>query len=325
MKNTHIAVALAATALTINSMLAASTTIGFEDVTSNFYTNTLGWNDIGYDYASSSAGGVTASIEYMYYYNGQYNNYTGGGAIANSKTTITEYTNNVDTVTGGASSGNNYAIFYLPLAYNGTIYYTYDYSISSDKIGILDATTALDAKNSSFDKTLSVGETGGDFLNYTSVIFSQKVEMQSVDLSMTALLHYYLDSYGADDDAYMDNETIHTKEDGYMFLRIYGILDAEAGLVTDKYVDWKMAEYVNGTNDYLADSWEKISLSDLGEVEGLAFQLVSNFTNSYGMTAPSYFALDNLTFAAIPEPNTYAAIFGALALAFACRRKNSKK
>lgn len=45
----------------------------------------------------------------------------------------------------------------------------------------------------------------------------------------------------------------------------------------------------------IADSWELFSLSSLGEVTDIYFTMESNLNNQWGMTAPSYFAIDCLS------------------------------
>lgn len=45
----------------------------------------------------------------------------------------------------------------------------------------------------------------------------------------------------------------------------------------------------------IIDSWELFSLSSLGEVTDIYFTMDSNMANQWGMTAPSYFALDCLS------------------------------
>ncbi len=49
---------------------------------------------------------------------------------------------------------------------------------------------------------------------------------------------------------------------------------------------------------YVVDNWEQFSLSSLGEVTEVYFTMESSQNNTWGMTAPSYFALDSFSFRA---------------------------
>lgn len=48
----------------------------------------------------------------------------------------------------------------------------------------------------------------------------------------------------------------------------------------------------------VVDAWEQFSLSSLGEVTDIYFTMESSQRNAWGMTAPSYFAIDCLSFRA---------------------------
>ncbi len=46
----------------------------------------------------------------------------------------------------------------------------------------------------------------------------------------------------------------------------------------------------------ILEGWQRVDLSSLGEVDCLRFEPASNDSNTYGLLAPAFFAVDNLTF-----------------------------
>lgn len=63
-------------------------------------------------------------------------------------------------------------------------------------------------------------------------------------------------------------------------------------------VDFYLAQ-----NGSMVTTWESVDLSSLAAAKTLEFDLTSSDTGSYGMNTPAYFAMDNLTLAAVPEPS----------------------
>lgn len=60
-------------------------------------------------------------------------------------------------------------------------------------------------------------------------------------------------------------------------------------------------------------SWESVDLRRLAAARTLEFDLTSSDTGSYGMNTPAYFAMDNLTLSAVPEPSAIL-LLGSAAL-----------
>jgi hypothetical protein len=63
--------------------------------------------------------------------------------------------------------------------------------------------------------------------------------------------------------------------------------------------------------------WEWFDLSGLGAVDAIRFDFSGSDVSQWGLNTPSYFAMDNLTFAPVPEPGTWALLAGAVAVAAA--------
>ena len=107
----------------------------------------------------------------------------------------------------------------------------------------------------------------------------------------------------------------------YFRLSIEG-LDATAavtGTVEFYLADYRFAE---DGRDYIVESWEEVDLSALGSgVTELRFSLDSSDVGQFGMNTPSYFAMDELSFTAVPEPSVIAVLAGIAALGVVARRR----
>ena len=83
-------------------------------------------------------------------------------------------------------------------------------------------------------------------------------------------------------------------------------------------------EDTNTWEVYILEDWELIDLTTLNETDGLYGLnfVVEGTDKSYGWDNwPLYFAMDNISYTAVPEPATFAMIFGALAIALAARKR----
>jgi len=90
-----------------------------------------------------------------------------------------------------------------------------------------------------------------------------------------------------------------TASNDWLKLTIEGFDSASASLGT---VDFLLADYT-GTTGSIVDDWAFVDLSGLGaNVKSLGFALSSTDNGAWGMNTPNYFAMDDLTVAAIPEP-----------------------
>ncbi len=62
-------------------------------------------------------------------------------------------------------------------------------------------------------------------------------------------------------------------------------------------VDFYLADYrsANSANDYIVKDWKWVSLTGLGKVDSVAFELASSDVGQFGMNTPAYFCLDEFT------------------------------
>jgi len=215
----------------------------------------------------------------------------GWKASAQTNRTPASYTNDCAANSGSGANGSaQYAVLYAGMPWSGAPTETYSYSID----------------------------------------FSGGVYLQSIDMSMNSYLYDWINLGGM----YLPTGGITALADGvevYFALRVRGIL--EDGSYTD-YQDIVLASKDSDNNIYVFTSgWETIDFTALANGEAIKgldmyFQGEQDaFWNSGGLTAPAYICIDNIVYSTnpIPEPSTYAAIFGLVAIAFAIYRKRARK
>jgi hypothetical protein len=75
-------------------------------------------------------------------------------------------------------------------------------------------------------------------------------------------------------------------------------------------------------NSLAMDDWTWFDLSLLGDqVASLEFEMTSSDSGSFGMNTPAYFAIDDLTFRAVPEPAGPTLAVFAVWIVAACTRR----
>ncbi|TWU43407.1 hypothetical protein Q31b_24460 [Novipirellula aureliae] len=102
-------------------------------------------------------------------------------------------------------------------------------------------------------------------------------------------------------------------------LSVYGI-DANDEVLSNE-IEFHLADY-RSEDDYIIDAWTLLDLTPLAGASSLHFNLASNDNGNWGMNTPSYFAIDNLTIQAVPEPSSFAILsLGGTAVWFFRRRR----
>lgn len=92
-------------------------------------------------------------------------------------------------------------------------------------------------------------------------------------------------------------------------------------------VEFYLADFrfLDNAQDYIVDEWTTVDLTGLGvEVESIEFYFESSDTGTFGINTPTYVAIDNLAFTAVPEPSAYAALAGLGALAWGFGRRQRR-
>ncbi len=111
------------------------------------------------------------------------------------------------------------------------------------------------------------------------------------------------------------SKQFRAEDDDFFQLTVRGLGagDLELGSVEVLLADFRSA---NTEEHFILDDWLVVDLTGLGAgVETLEFSLTSSDIGDWGMNTPGYFVFDALH--VIPEPRTYAAVFGLCVLAIA--------
>jgi hypothetical protein len=97
-----------------------------------------------------------------------------------------------------------------------------------------------------------------------------------------------------------------------------GGVGAVTGSVTFRLADYT---FTNNAQDYIVDEWTLVDLAGLGSAASLNFSWASTDMSFGFINTPTYVALDNLSFTAVPEPASAAALVGGLCLGFVALRR----
>lgn len=99
----------------------------------------------------------------------------------------------------------------------------------------------------------------------------------------------------------------------------YDAGDAVTGSVTFYLADYR---FEDNDLDYVVSDWTEVDLTGLGAgVSSIKLGFASSDVGMFGINTPTYVALDDLTFAAVPEPSAFAALAGLGALGLASLRR----
>ncbi|MEQ1825642.1 MAG: DUF4465 domain-containing protein [Pirellula sp.] len=60
----------------------------------------------------------------------------------------------------------------------------------------------------------------------------------------------------------------------------------------------------NNSLDFVSNSWQLVDLTALGNAKSIGFSLASSDVGQFGINTPTYFALDELSIIAVPEPSS---------------------
>ncbi|MEX0671498.1 MAG: DUF4465 domain-containing protein [Pirellulales bacterium] len=91
------------------------------------------------------------------------------------------------------------------------------------------------------------------------------------------------------------------------------------GGITTGSATFYLADLRTGTSPGVLTTWAWFDLAALGTVDQVEFVFEGSDKSTFGLNTPAYFAMDNLTFSAVPEPATATAL-GLVAFAALARR-----
>ena len=105
----------------------------------------------------------------------------------------------------------------------------------------------------------------------------------------------------------------------FLRLDVYGYLGGVNTGTSSLYLaDYRFS---NNSLDFILNGWSSQNLAGLGVVDSLQFDLISSDVGAFGTNTPTYFAFDNLSITAVPEPTSIAMISLATAVVTFSRRK----
>jgi hypothetical protein len=84
--------------------------------------------------------------------------------------------------------------------------------------------------------------------------------------------------------------------------------------------DFYLANFLGG-NHLIVNTWQSVDLTSLVGAKSLRFGLESSDNGSFGMNTPAFFAVDNFTAAAVPEPSTAVLCLIGLGVARTLKRR----
>jgi hypothetical protein len=94
------------------------------------------------------------------------------------------------------------------------------------------------------------------------------------------------------------------------------------GATTTGSATFYLADLRGASPPGILASWEWFDLSSLGTVDRIEFEFTGSDTGPFGLNTPRYFALDNLTVTAVPEP-TVTVIAASIAIAAVVRWRSA--
>lgn len=204
---------------------------------------------------------------------------------------------------GGATFGHYYANDPMYGAYWGGI--TYSTMTDATTPGFGNQFSAFAGSGNSGSSTYGIVSGYNSFLG-TPTVAADLLGLPTLTLPSGALLQSasvtnttYTALAIANGDTY-SNEFV---DGDYFFLTIYGV-DTANNLLGNT-VEVILADFRG--QEFILNTWLDVDLSSLAGAESLYFNLSSTDNDvTYGMNTPGYFAIDDITFAAVPEPGTWA-------------------
>ena len=95
------------------------------------------------------------------------------------------------------------------------------------------------------------------------------------------------------------------------------------GATTTGSATFYLADLRGASPPGILATWEWFDLTPLGTVDRVEFEFTGSDMGPFGLNTPRYFALDDLTVAAVPEP-TLAVIAASVAIAAVVRRRRTR-
>jgi hypothetical protein len=208
---------------------------------------------------------------------------------------------------GGASFSNTFGIdnTYDPFIYS----YWFGFAVSN----VVDSTTA------GFGNQYAAYPGGGFLSDTYAVAFGDTATMTFATPSSVAGLRIANTTYTfltlQDGDEY--GFTAPLPAEGWFLVTAEGSL---AGNPTGS-ADFYLADLRGATPPGLLATWEWFDLTSLGAVDSIRFSFSGSDVGTFGLNTPAYFAMDDVTYAPVPEPGTWMLGTVAVVAGWVLRRR----
>jgi hypothetical protein len=100
----------------------------------------------------------------------------------------------------------------------------------------------------------------------------------------------------------------------------FDALNATGGILGSIVVDLADYTFADNSLDYILRPWRTVDLSPIAGARSVGLTYSSSDVGPFGINTPTFIALDNLTFTAVPEPGTLGVLGAALGAASLVRR-----
>jgi len=216
---------------------------------------------------------------------------------------------------GLASFNHDYSDFGIPdCCWSG---WTYSNQTDATTAGFSNQYSAFAGSGAGGSANYAVAYLGAPVISFAAPVAAQGVYITNTTYAALSM---------RDGDSFAKKFGGETGNDAdFLTLTITGF-DASAQVTGS--VDVNLADYrfADNSQDYLLSQWAFVDLDSLGVVSSLGFTMASSDMGDFGMNTPAYFALDNLSVAAVPEANTLAmTMLGLCAVGAAVRRRVVRK
>ena len=218
----------------------------------------------------------------------------------------------------GATFNNETATFGSSCFWQG---WAYSQTTDVATPGFANQYSAIPGSGAGSSATYGVAFTGGEVGAQgpvSRITFAQEVDLAGLGVALTNTTYATLSMRDGDGFAKKFGGVSGSDPD-YFLLTITGrdAANASTGSVEFALADYRFAD---DALDYILMDWVFVDLSGLGSVAALEFSLDSSDQAFGFLNTPSYFALDDLAFAPVPEPASAALL--AFALALLARRRS---
>ena len=196
-------------------------------------------------------------------------------------------------LTGGAEFGNSFSSEF------GGFWTGWAYSNVKDATtaGIGNQYAAITNSGADGSEMYAVGF-GGDamFINLPSDHVATSVQLTNTTYAALSMLHG--DAFGKKfgGESGTDPDFFSVSIVGFDQVNATGI---ETGTQEVLLADYRFADH---ELDFVLDTWQTVDLTPLGNARSIGFQFSSSDIGDFGINTPTYLALDQLRFSAVPEP-----------------------